>query len=108
MNFVRADRYNNSSVFSTTESGAIIGRMVRPVSSCSSSTISMSSNVAKATSSVSSLQFHRHHQVVAAELLGQQAGKLRVGLGGSHVEQRQHQIVGVDLGDVLVLDQTRS
>ena len=53
------------------------------------------------------VQLHRHHQVLAAELFGQQAGQLRVGLGRGHVEQRQHQIVGVHLGNVLVLDQPR-
>ena len=48
---------------------------------------------------------HRHQRVVAAELLRQHVGQLRVHLVGRHVEQRQHEVVGIDLGDVLVQDQ---
>ena len=54
MNFVRVARNSVSWAFSTTDIGAIIGRMFMPVSNCSSSVMSMSSNVEKATSRVSS------------------------------------------------------
>ena len=48
------------------------------------------------------MNFHRHEVMVAAEFFGQHAGKLRVHLVRGDVEQRHHEVVGIDLGDMLV------
>ena len=45
---------------------------------------------------------HRHEHVLAAELFGQHAGQLRVHVLRRNVEQRHHEVVGIDLGDMLV------
>ena len=85
-----------------------MGRMVKLVSSCSSSTINVSSNVAKATSSVSSFNSTGTIRCSWQSFSGSRPASFGSVSAGGHVEQRQHQIVGIHLGDVLVLDQPRS
>ena len=48
------------------------------------------------------VKFHRHEVMVAAELFRKHAGKLRVQFLRRDVEQRHHEVVGIDLGDMLI------